>query len=56
MSDYTATDLIGFCLDKDSNSLQDAVNDIMKEKAAEFLQIKKIEVAKNFFNPEDQNA
>lgn len=56
MAEYTTTDIIGFCLDKDSVNIQHAIDDIMKEKIADFLQTKKIEVAKNLFNPEDQNA
>jgi hypothetical protein len=49
---YTAADVIDFTLDGNMNSLQAAVDNIMKERVAELLAAKKIEVSKNLFNQE----
>jgi len=57
MSDeYTTTDIINFALDEDPLKLQDAVSQVMAVKVAEFLDAKKVEVAKAFFNPEDYDG
>jgi len=53
MSDYTASDIINFAIDGNALKIQDAVEDMMKEKVAEILASKKIEVAKSFFNSEE---
>ena len=56
MADYNVSDIIDFAIDGDINRLQDTIDSIMKERAAEFLALKKIEVAKSLFNSEDQDA
>ena len=53
MSDYAVSDIINFAIDHDFVALQTAVDDIMKERIAELLDSKKIEVAQKFFNTEE---
>jgi len=53
MIEYTASDIIDSAIDGNAVKIQDIVNDMMKERTAEVLATKKIEVAKSFFNPEE---
>jgi hypothetical protein len=53
MAEYTVTDIIDFAIDGNVNKMKDAVEDLMKERVAEILANKRIEVAKAFFNPEE---
>jgi hypothetical protein len=56
MADYSVSDIMDFAIDGDITKIQDVVDSIMKERAAEILASKKIEVAKALFNSEDQDA
>jgi hypothetical protein len=53
MSDYDATDIVNFAIDGNMIGIQTAVDSILKDRVAEILDNKKIEVAKKFFNTED---
>ena len=53
MSDYSTSDIINYAIDHDIVALQNAVDDIMKERIAELLDSKKVQVAQKFFNSED---
>jgi len=53
MSEYSASDIINYAIDHDIVALQNAVDDMMKERIAELLDSKKVEVAQKFFNSED---
>jgi hypothetical protein len=53
MSEYNVADIIDLAIDGDVVAIQTAVNDIMKERVAEVLAAKKIEVGKTLLNPEE---
>jgi len=53
MAEYAASDIIDFAIDGDVSKIELAVDAIMKEKIADGLAAKKIEVARNLFNPEE---
>jgi hypothetical protein len=56
MADYTVSDIIDFAIDGDTIKIQHAVDDLMRERVAEILTQRKIEVGKTFFNPEESDA
>ena len=53
MSEYNVSDIIDYAIDGNVVGVQAAVDDLMKDRIADVLAAKKIEVAKKFFNPED---
>ena len=53
MAEYTAADVISFAIDDDAVGIERAVDAIMKEKIADALAAKKIEVARNILSPEE---
>lgn len=56
MAEYTVSDIINYVIDGDNINIQNAVNDIMRDKVSEVLAAKKIEVGKSFFNSEESDA
>jgi DNA polymerase III delta subunit len=53
MAEHTVSDIIDYAIDGDVTKIQASVNDYMKEKVAEVLAAKKIEVGKTLFNSEE---
>ena len=53
MAEHTVSDIIDYAIDGDVVKIQASVNDYMKEKVAEDLAAKKIEVGKTLFNSEE---
>jgi DNA polymerase III delta subunit len=53
MAEHTVSDIIDYAIDGDVVKIQASVNDYMKEKVAEVLAAKKIEVGKTLFNSEE---
>ena len=50
MPEYTTDDMIGSVLDRQPDQFKTAFNDIMIDKVGAALEIKRQEVAKNYFN------
>ena len=50
MSDYTTKQAVEFAYNKDVNNFRTAVGDILMDKIAAAVDLKKIEVASNFLN------
>jgi DNA polymerase III delta subunit len=53
MAEHTVSDIIDYAIDGDVVKIQASVDDYMKEKVAEVLAAKKIEVGKTLFNSEE---
>lgn len=53
MAEHTVSDIIDYAIDGDVVKIQASVNDYMKERVAEVLAAKKIEVGKTLFNSEE---
>ena len=53
MAENTVSDIIDYAIDGDVVKIQASVNDYMKERVAEVLAAKKIEVGKTLFNSEE---
>jgi DNA polymerase III delta subunit len=53
MAEHTVSDIIDYAIDGDVTKIQASVDDYMKEKVAEVLAAKKIEVGKTLFNSEE---
>jgi DNA polymerase III delta subunit len=53
MAEHTVSDIIDYAIDGDVTKIQASVNDYMKERVAEVLAAKKIEVGKTLFNSEE---
>ena len=53
MAEHTVSDIIDYAIDGDVVKIQASVNDYMKDKVAEVLAAKKIEVGKTLFNSEE---
>lgn len=50
MSDYTSKDAVEFAYNKDVNNFRTAIGDILLDKIAAAVELKKIEVASSFLN------
>jgi DNA polymerase III delta subunit len=53
MAEHTVSDIIDYAIDGDVVKIQASVDEYMKEKVAEVLAAKKIEVGKTLFNSEE---
>ena len=54
MSEYTVADMIGNVLEKQPDQFKSTFNDLMVDKITAALEIKKQEVAKEYFNTSEE--
>ena len=54
MAENTVSDIIDYSIDGDVTKIQASVDSYMKEKVAEVLAARKIEVSKNLFNSDSE--
>ena len=52
MAKFTTSDIIDFTIDKDTVGVATVVNELMKEKVADALAVKKVDVANGLLNSE----
>jgi hypothetical protein len=50
---FTPADILDFVLDRDAASIEVAVDEIMKERINDYLDSRKVEVARELFNQEN---
>ena len=56
MSEYTVADMIGSVLEKQPDQFKSTFNDLMVDKITAALEIKKQEVAQNYFATADEGS
>jgi hypothetical protein len=56
MSEYTVADMIGNVLEKQPNQFKSTFNDLMVDKITAALEIKKQEVAQNYFATSEEGS
>lgn len=54
MTKYETSDLVGFALDQKPDEFKAAFNDVIADRIAHALEVKKQEVATNYFNSSEE--
>lgn len=56
MTDYTVADLVGATLEKSPDKFKEVFDDVMGNKIAAALEVKRQEVAQNFMSDEQEES